>query len=353
MSTSALFATDASKWDAVLNRDRAAEGIFYLAVKSTGVYCRPGCPSRLPRRENSVFYDTRTQAEQAGYRPCKRCRPDALSPAEELTALVVRACRRIEGAERPLSLSELATEAGLSPSHFQRVFKERVGVSPRQYAAAHQARRFQDSLQSSASVTEAVYEAGFGSSSRAYESARRNLAMAPSAYRNGAPGVVIEYGVADSALGCLLVAATEQGLCAIEFVDQPDSATSLLHSSFPKATLVQGGLAFNDTIRQVIAFVESPATGLDLPLDIQGTAFQLRVWSALRAIPPGSTRSYGDIARQIGNPTAVRAVAQACAANKLAVAVPCHRVIAGDGKLAGYRGGVARKQALLEREGAF
>lgn len=353
MSPSALYGTDDSRWEAVRSRDRAAEGVFYLAVKTTGVYCRPGCPSRLPRRENVAYYDSRAQAEEAGYRPCKRCRPDALSPEEELTALVERACRRIELAERPLTLKELAAETGLSPWHFQRVFKERVGVSPRQYAAARQARRFQESLQSSASVTEAVYEAGFGSSSRAYESARRSLAMAPSAFRNGAPGVVIEYGVADSPFGTLLAAATGQGVCAIEWVDEPDTARSILQRSFPKATLVEGGPAFDEIVQQVVALVGSPATGPALPLDIQGTAFQLRVWSALREIPAGSTRSYGEIAREIGNPSAGRAVARACAANKLAVAVPCHRVIGGDGELAGYRWGVERKRALLKSEAAL
>ncbi|MFZ5558559.1 MAG: bifunctional DNA-binding transcriptional regulator/O6-methylguanine-DNA methyltransferase Ada [Pseudomonadota bacterium] len=339
-----------SRWNALVQRDRAAEGAFYYAVRTTGVFCRPGCSSRLPRRENVVFFYTCKEAELAGYRPCKRCKPGATSPRERLVERIVQACRSIEQAETPPILDKLAAEAGLSPWYFHRLFKEIVGVTPKQYATTQQTQRFRDSLKTERTVTAAIYDAGFSSSSRAYDNARDRLSMAPSAYRNGAVGLTIRYGVARCFLGWIIVAATDRGICAIEFGDDPGTLTARVQESFPKAYLEEDGPDFSAVIERIIAFIEAPERGIDLPLDIQGTAFQERVWHALRQVPPGSTVSYADIAHRIGSPEAVRAVAQACSANKLAVAVPCHRVVRSDGKLSGYRWGVERKRVLLLRE---
>lgn len=346
------FATEESRWRALVERNRRAEGAFFYAVKTTGVYCRPGCSSRLPKREHVEFFADGAAAGQAGYRPCQRCRPDAVSPGERQAAVIARACQQIEEAPEPPTLDQLAAAAQLSPHHFHRLFKATVGVTPKQYAAACRMSRFQDRLKNEGSITAAIYDAGFGSSSRAYAGAASRLGMTPSAYKSGAAGLVIRFAAAPCFLGWVLVAASERGLCAIALGDSPDTLQAQLQSRFPSARLQPAEAGFAAWIEQVIAFIESPERGLGLPLDIQGTAFQQRVWAALQAIPPGATASYAELARRIGAPNATRAAARACALNPLAVVIPCHRVVRSDGQLSGYRWGVERKRALLEREAA-
>lgn len=350
MKPQPTYATESSRWDAVQERKRVVDGAFYYAVKTTGIYCRPGCSSRLPKRENVVFFDSCQEAERAGYRQCRRCTPRDVSPQEAQAGIAERACRRLEREETPPNLSELAADAGLSPWYFQRLFKRTVGVTPKQYAAKVQAGRFRDSLESSSSVTEASYDAGYGSSSRAYESARDHLAMAPTAYREGAEGLTIQYAVTSCFLGSVIVAMTERGICAVEFGDDPDALRAQVQARFPMARLEHADTALSSTLEAVTGYIEAPRTGVDLPLDIQGTAFQIRVWNALRDIPRGDTVTYAEVARRIGKPRAARAVAQACAANKLGAVVPCHRVVRSDGTLGGYRWGLERKRALLDRE---
>lgn len=349
MSDQGAFIDEDARWHAVAQRDRTADGAFYYGVLTTGVYCRPGCSSRCPRREHVEFFATCEDAETAGYRPCKRCRPGAVSSLDRLAEVVVRSCRRLEQ-EHPPSLGELAAEAGLSPCHFQRCFKELVGITPKQYARAQQAHRFRKHLITDRSVTQAIYDAGFGSSSRAYDNARDHLAMPPSTFRKGGAGQTIRFGIAPCYLGWVVVAMTARGICAIEFGDDPHALPIQLREHFPRAHFEAAGAEFSAVVQQVIALIEAPHTGISLPLDIQGTAFQQQVWQALRDIPPGNTVSYADLARRLGRPKAVRAVAGACAANKLAVAVPCHRVVRSDGALSGYRWGASRKRALLQRE---
>ncbi len=350
MTKRCTFTDDERRWNAVVKRDRAAEGTFYYAVRTTGVFCRPGCSSRLPIRVNVEFFDTCREAELAGYRPCKRCKPGVSSPHERLEEAIVQACRRIEQAEETPKLEELAEEAGLSPWHFHRLFNKIVGVTPKQYAATRRAQRFRDSLKTSLSVTDAIYESGFGSNSRAYEKAGDRLAMPPSIYRKGAAGLTIRYGVAPCFLGWVIVATTDRGICAIELGDDPKVLPAKVQRSFPNALLEEAGPDFSDLIQKIIGFIEAPGKGIELPLDILGTAFQQRVWHALREVPSGVTVSYTQIADRIGSPGAVRAVSRACAANKLAVAVPCHRVVRSDGSLSGYRWGIERKRTLLLRE---
>lgn len=351
MSQVSPFATDDSRWHALAARDPAADGAFCYGVRTTGVYCRPGCASRRPKRANVEFFDGAEAAERAGYRPCRRCRPDAaLSPRQRTTELVARACRRLETAEEPPTLAELAGEAGLSRWHFQRVFKSVVGVSPRQYFGARRSQRFREALRADRRVTDAIYSAGFGSASSAYEAARDELAMTPSAFRDGGAGEVIHCAGASCALGGVAVAATGRGICAIELADDAGTARARLESGFPRARIEAGGPDLDAMLHAVVACIEAPARALDLPLDIRGTAFRRRVWQALRAIPPGTTVTYAELAARIGRPGSARAVAGACAANPLAVAVPCHRVIRADGGLGGYRWGAGRKRALLERE---
>jgi AraC family transcriptional regulator, regulatory protein of adaptative response / methylated-DNA-[protein]-cysteine methyltransferase len=343
---------DSERWEAVRRRDRAADGSFVYSVRTTGVYCRPSCAARLPRRENVRFHATCAEAERAGFRPCKRCRPNERPLAERQAAAIAKACRMIEGAEELPSLAALADAAGLSRFHFHRVFKAVTGVTPKAYGEAQRARRLREELSRSATVTEAIYGAGFNSSGRFYEASSGLLGMTPSAFRAGGSGAVIRFAIGQCSLGAILVAATEKGVCAIELGDDPDELARALQDSFPKAKLIGGDAGFERLIAQVVGFVEAPARGLDLPLDIRGSAFQQRVWQVLCEIPAGSTASYSEIARRIGRPKAVRAVAQACAANKLAVAIPCHRVVHRDGSMSGYRWGVARKRALLQREAA-
>jgi AraC family transcriptional regulator of adaptative response/methylated-DNA-[protein]-cysteine methyltransferase len=344
--------TETERWDAVRARDHAADGAFVYSVRTTGVYCRPSCAARLPRRENVRFHNACVEAERAGFRPCKRCRPNERALAERQAAAVAQVCRMIEAAEELPSLDILAHRAGLSRFHFHRVFKAVTGVTPKAYAQAHRAERLRDELGRGGTVTEAIYGAGFNSSSRFYEASSDLLGMTPSAFRAGGSGAVIRFAVGECSLGAVLVAATEKGVCAIELGDDPDHLVRALQDQFPQAKLIGGDREFEQLIARVVGFLEMPGRGLDLPLDIRGSAFQQRVWRALRDIPVGSTASYSEIAKRIGRPKAVRAVAQACAANRLALAIPCHRVVRTDGSLSGYRWGVERKRALLQKEAA-
>ncbi|MFN7143925.1 MAG: bifunctional DNA-binding transcriptional regulator/O6-methylguanine-DNA methyltransferase Ada [Myxococcota bacterium] len=339
------------RWAAVVARDRSADGQFFYSVETTGVYCRPSCPARTPNAENVRFHATAAEAERAGFRACKRCRPDGPSLEEEHAAVVTAACRTIERAPRIPPTSELARAAGLSLSRFHRVFKAVTGVTPRAYAASRRAERVRERLAESPSVTDALYEAGFGSNSRFYEGTDDLLGMTPTAWRSGAAGQAIRFAVGPCSLGAILVARSDRGLCAIWLGDDPDALVRDLQDRFPRADLIGGDAAFEALVARVVGFVEDPRPGLDLPLDVRGTSFQLRVWQALRRVPAGETVSYADLARAIGEPHAVRAVAGACAANLLAVAIPCHRVVRSDGGLSGYRWGVERKRALLDREG--
>jgi AraC family transcriptional regulator of adaptative response/methylated-DNA-[protein]-cysteine methyltransferase len=346
------YASDADRWDAVTRRDRRAAGAFYYAVTTTGVYCRPGCAARLPRRENVTFYPSPAAAEQAGFRPCKRCRPRTLARTEQHAATVAAACRRIETAAELPDLDTLAAEAGMSRFHFHRIFKAATGITPKAYAAAQREQRVRDRLTRSNTVTEAIYEAGFNSNGRFYAASDDVLGMTPTAWREGGRGMTIRFAVGQCWLGSILVAASDRGVCAIAFDDDPETLVYDLQDRFSKARLIGGDSKFEDWVARVIGFVAAPARGLDLPLDIRGTAFQRRVWQALRDIPFGSTASYAEIAESIGKPKAARAVARACATNPLAVAIPCHRVVRTDGALSGYRWGLERKRALLEREAA-
>ena len=331
-------------------RDATADGAFVYAVRTTGVYCRPSCAARPARPENIAFYATPVDAERAGFRACKRCRPDAQPPshAEAVTA----ACRFIEGAEESPSLADLSARAKLSPHHFHRVFKAATGVTPRAYAAAHRATRVRAGLAGARTVTDAIYDAGFNSGGRFYAQSNATLGMTPTAFRAGGAREEVRFAVGQCSLGAVLVGATEKGLCAITLGDDPEELLRDLQTRFPQATLVGGDAQFELKIAKVVALIETPKKGLDLPLDVRGTAFQRRVWEALRTIPAGTTASYAEIADRIGEPKAVRAVAGACASNKIAVAIPCHRVVRKSGALAngGYRWGIARKQALLARE---
>lgn len=341
---------DVERWAALAARDARADGRFVYAVRTTGVYCRPSCASRAARPENVTFHGTCAEAEAAGFRPCRRCRPDEPGLAGRRADSVARACRLIEAAETMPSLAELARAAGLSAYHFHRVFKAATGVTPKAYAAAHRAAVLAARLPGAASVTEALYEVGYGAASRFYEEGAPRLGMAPAAYRMGGAGLRIRFGIGDCSLGAILVAATDQGVCAILLGDTPDALVRDMQDRFPAAAIEGGDPTFETWMAQVIGLVEAPGGGLDLPLDIRGTAFQQRVWEALRRIPVGSTASYAEIARAIGLPAATRAVAQACGANPIAVAIPCHRVVRSDGALSGYRWGVARKRDLLARE---
>ncbi len=342
--------TDDSRWQAVVDRSKNTDDLFFYAVKTTGVYCRPTCSSKLPNRYNVEFFNSSKEAEAAGYRACKRCRPHAESRDYELEQKIIRACRSIETSEAPLKLKDLASQAGLSQYHFHRIFKKIVGVTPKQYSSTCRSRRFVEQLKTSSSVTEAIYSAGYSSNSGAYDKRKDQLSMNPKVYRKGAAGVTITYGVAQCFLGWVIVAATERGVCSIEFGDDPDTLPDQVQSRFPKAHLEKAGDGFAALIKQVVEYMQSPETGLYIPLDIQGTAFQQRVWEVLRQIRPGQTMSYAEVAEKINNPKAVRAVASACGANRIAVAIPCHRVVTKGGKVGGYRWGAERKQQLLDAE---
>ena len=346
----APFSTDDERWDAVVRRDPSADGVFYYSVRTTGVYCRPSCAARLARRENVRFHLACEDAEQAGFRACKRCRPNAPALAEQRTAAVAKACRLIEESDESLNLEALADAAGMSRFHFHRVFKSITGLTPKAYAAAHRAQKIRAQLARRGTVTEAIYGAGFNSNGRFYATSAQVLGMSPTRFRSGGEGEAIRFAVGECSLGSILVAATEKGVCAILLDDDPEALVHDLQDRFPRAELIGGDQRFEGLVAKVVGLVEAPALGLDLPLDVRGTAFQQRVWQALREIPAGSTVSYAEIAARIGSPKAVRAVAQACASNAIAVAIPCHRVVRNDGALSGYRWGVERKRVLLERE---
>lgn len=338
------------RWAAVLARDPAADGTFFYSVKTTGVYCRPSCAARPARPENVAFHFTTADAERAGFRPCKRCKPNQPPLIEQHAAKVAELCRLIENAEQVPSLDELAQHAGLSAYHLHRVFKAITGVTPKAYAAAHRAKRVRAELSRGASVTDAIYDAGYNSNGRFYEQSNKVLGMTPTIYRAGGANIDIRFAIGECSLGSILVAASERGVCAILMGDDPDELARDLQDRFPHANLIGGDAKFEALVAKVVGFVEAPQLGLDLPLDVRGTAFQQRVWQALREIPAGATASYSDVANRIGAPKSVRAVAGACAANALAVAIPCHRVVRSDGGLSGYRWGVERKRALLDRE---
>src|SRR5580704_12833605 len=338
------------RWASVVARDPQPPLKFCYSVKTTGVYCRPSCAARLPKPENVQFHATCKDAEKAGFRPCKRCKPNQASPAEQHAGKIASACRLIESSETPPGLDELARHVGLSTYYFHRVFKATTGLTPKGYAAAHRDNLVRKSLNKSDTVTEAIYDAGYNSNSRFYETSNRVLGMTPSNYRAGGLQTDIHFAVGECSLGSILVAQSTRGICAILLGDDPDSLVRELQDQFPKANLIGGDTGFERLVAKVVGFVEAPALGLDLPLDVRGTAFQQRVWQALRNIPAGSTASYTDVAKLIGSPNLVRAVAQACGANTLAVAIPCHRVVRNDGALSGYRWGVERKRVLLEKE---
>ncbi|MFN0298890.1 MAG: bifunctional DNA-binding transcriptional regulator/O6-methylguanine-DNA methyltransferase Ada [Burkholderiales bacterium] len=338
------------RWALVRGRDPDADGQFFYSVKTTGVYCRPSCAARPARPENVQFHATTGDAERAGFRPCKRCKPDQAPIAVQHAAQVAALCRLIEQADIAPSLDVLAKHAGLSPYHLHRRFKAVTGLTPKAYAAAHRTKQVRRALDQGGTVTDAIYDAGYNSNGRFYATSNAVLGMTPTAYRSGGTDTTIRFAIGDCSLGSILVAASERGVCAILMGDDPAGLARDLQDRFPRANLIGGDAGFEQRVAKVVAMVEAPRVGLDLPLDVRGTAFQQRVWQALREIPAGSRQSYTDIARRIGAPKAVRAVAHACAANALAVAIPCHRVVRNDGALSGYRWGVERKRALLERE---
>lgn len=341
------FLTDESRWAAIAARDARADGAFWFGVVTTGIYCRPSCPARRPKRENLRYFDTADAAARAGFRPCKRCRPDE-DPRQRFADI----CRWIEGCEEMPDLTAMAREAGMSPGHFHRAFRRALGLTPKQFADAVLARRIEAGLDGAASVTGAIYDAGFANAGAFYRTAGARLGMTPARRRRGGAGMSIRRAVAATSLGAMLVAATERGVCAILLGDDADELVRDLAARFPAARIetAEPGTDFDGWVRAAAALADRPGEAGALPLDIRGTAFQERVWRALQAIPPGETASYAAIAAAIGRPEAARAVAGACAANPAAVAIPCHRAVRSDGGLAGYRWGAERKRALLERE---
>jgi AraC family transcriptional regulator of adaptative response/methylated-DNA-[protein]-cysteine methyltransferase len=341
---------DDPRWARVVARDKTADGLFWYSVSTTGVYCRPSCPSRTANPKNVQLHDSLESAKATGFRPCRRCKPDGRSIEAENAALVAKACRLIEKSEEEPSLETLADAVGRSPSYFHRVFKAVTGLTPKDYAAAYRAKKVREGLASGSSVTEAIYDAGFNSSGRFYEKSTGMLGMTPSQYRSGGANEEITFAVGQTSLGAILVASSKKGIAAILLGDDPDELVRDLQDRFPKARLIGADENYEAMVARVVGFVEAPKLGLDLPLDVRGTAFQQRVWQALQEIPVGATVSYAEIAQRIGFPNAMRAVAGACAANNLAVAIPCHRVIRNDGSISGYAWGVERKRALLDRE---
>ena len=342
--------TEDPRWALILQRDKGADGHLWYSVSTTGIYCRPSCPSRIANPRNVQLHDTLESAKATGCRPCRRCNPDGRSIEAWNAALVAKACRLIEESEEEPSLEELAHTIGRSPSYFHRVFKAATGMTPKDYAAGRRAMRVRKTLSSGNTITEAIYDAGFNSSGRFYEKSTDILGMTPSHYRAGGASEEIRFAVGQASLGAILVASTRKGVVSILLGDNPDELVRNLQDRFPKAHLIGADRDYEALVARVVGFVETPATGLDLPLDLRGTAFQQRVWQALQQIPPGQSVSYAEIARRIGSPKAVRAVAQACAANNIALAIPCHRVVRTDGSLSGYAWGVERKRTLLDRE---
>ena len=341
---------DDPRWARIVARDKTADGQLWYSVLTTGIYCRASCASRMANPMNVQLHDTLESARATGFRPCKRCNPDGPSIEAENAALVARACRIIEESEEEPSLEALANAVGRSPSYFHRMFKAAAGVTPKDYAAAHRATKVRHGLASGSTVTEAIYGAGFNSSGRFYEKSTDMLGMTPSRYRAGGANEEIKFAVGQTSLGAILVASTRKGVAAILLGDDPEELLRNLQDRFPKAHLIGADRDYEALVARVVGFVEEPRIGLGLPLDVRGTAFQERVWKALQEIPAGATVSYAEIARRIGAPRAVRAVAGACTANKLAVAIPCHRVVRNDGAPTGYAWGVDRKRILIDRE---
>jgi AraC family transcriptional regulator, regulatory protein of adaptative response / methylated-DNA-[protein]-cysteine methyltransferase len=341
---------DDPRWARILIRDKTADGHLWYSVATTGVYCRPSCPSRTANPKNVQLHDTLESAKATGFRSCKRCNPDGLSLECENASLVAKACRLIEEREEEPSLNDLADAVGRSASYFHRLFKAATGLTPKDYAAAHRAAKVRQGLESGNSVTEAMYDAGFNSSGRFYAKSTDMLGMTPTQYRAGGANEQILFAVGQTSLGAILVASSKKGVASILLGDDPDKLVRDLQDRFPKAQLIGADRDYEALVARVVGFIEAPGLGLDLPLDVRGTAFQQRVWQALQQIPVGQTVSYADVAQRIGSPKAVRAVAGACAANHLAVAIPCHRVVRNDGSLSGYAWGVERKRMLLERE---
>lgn len=343
---------DDAQWEGILRKDAQLDGTYLFAVKTTGIYCRPSCPSRTPKRVNVAFYATTQLARDAGFRACLRCAPDGPSKRQLQTQAILQACRIIEASPERISLHELAAQVNLSPHHFHRIFKDVTGVTPLDYHKARQISQIGQSLKSTASVTEAIYDAGFSSSGRFYENTNAMLGMTPKAYKAGGAGEMIRYAVRSSALGLVLVAATARGICTIEFGDDEAELTARLTQRFPQSTMLPEDAQFSAWLAKLLAQIQLPQSALDLPLDIRGTVFQQQVWKALQDIPLGQTLSYSEVAERIGKPKAVRAVATACASNVLALAIPCHRVVRSNGELSGYRWGVDRKRSLLDAEAA-
>jgi len=346
-----MYRSDHERWQALIHREKAATEAFVYSVKTTGVYCRPTCPARLARRENVAFHPTPKDAEQAGFRACRRCKPNDPSAHSEHAAMVAKACKLIVDVEEPLSLGALAKTFGMSPWHFHRVFKALTGLTPKAYAAAHRAKRMHDELSRRGTVTSAIYNAGFNSNGRFYAESSKRLGMKPTEFKAGGEGATIRFAVGECSLGSILVAASDLGICSIALGNDANALVRGLQDRFANAELIGGDKRFERMVARVVGFVEKPWVGLELPLHVQGTAFQQRVWKALCEIPSGTTCTYSELAQKLGQPNATRAVAGACAANNLAVAIPCHRVVRTNGSLSGYRWGVERKEKLLQVEG--
>jgi AraC family transcriptional regulator of adaptative response/methylated-DNA-[protein]-cysteine methyltransferase len=351
MNTASQSKTGEARWQAVLSRDASQDGTFVFAVSSTGVYCRPSCPSRRPKRENVTFFAKPEEAERAGFRACLRCRPTAAN-GDPRQALVKAVCRYIEQhMDEPITLAQLGEAFGQSSFHLQRTFKAALGITPKEYGDSCRMRGFRQKLKAGQSVTRAMHEAGYSSTSRLYERTASELGMEPSKYRRGAIAAPIRYTCADSPLGRILIARTEKGICSIQFANSDEELEQGLKQEFPFANRKRDDGALAEVVKNVMRHMQGLDVPASLPLDIQATAFQRRVWSYLQSIEFGQTRSYFEVAKAIRQPSAVRAVARACATNPVAIAIPCHRVVRSNGDLGGYRWGVQRKQKLLEIEG--
>ena len=344
------FRSETDRWNAVVTCDAEADGVFYYSVKTTGVFCRPSCSSRQPLRKNVLFHATAKAARHAGFRPCKRCRPEQTPSDLPQAQAVIKVCRMLESCEQRPPMESLAAETGLSASRLHRVFQNHVGLTPGEYFKAKQSERVRNELSTATDITHAIYRSGYQSNAQFYSDVKETIGMSPTQFRSGGDHVTIRFAIGACSLGEILVAATQRGVCAILLGDDSQEVLNELQDRFPHAELIGGDRDFEKLVGQVLAFVESPQLGVDLPLDIQGTAFQKRVWQAIRKIPLGETQSYSEIAQAIGSPAAARAVANACAANPLAVVIPCHRVVRNDGSVAGYRWSVERRKELLELE---
>lgn len=346
------YITNDARWQAVMTRDSNADGCFFYAITTTGIYCYPSCPSRLAQRVNTLFFATSNDAQRAGFRPCKRCQSDQDTPLNRNTHIVANACRLIESSNEPIDLETLAKSQHMSRYHFHRLFKSITGITPKAYSLVYRAHKIKTELTDCSSITEAIYHAGFNSSACFYATSTEILGMTPTQFKNGGHSETIHYSIGTCSFGPILVARSEKGICAILIHNDNKPILADLQKRFPKATLVEDKSDFHHWLAQVIHFVEAPQKGLELPLDIRGTIFQQRVWHILQRIPLGTTASYTDIATQLGDPKAVRAVARACAANPIALLVPCHRVVRSDGGISGYRWGAENKRTLIAREAA-